>query len=81
MIVLSGSDLFTSNVMVEPASTSFHQVCMVNSDLSQFMSTAFLHRRCTIVDLLVNWVVSFFGNLAGMLFFMGIITGCELVNS
>jgi len=55
MIVLSGSDLFTSNVM--------------------FMLTAFLHRRCSIVDLLVNWVVSFFGNLAGMLFFMAIITG------
>lgn len=48
-----------------------------DSDHSQFMTTAFLHRRCTIVDLLINWVVSFFGNLAGMLFFMAIITGCE----
>ena len=57
MIVLSGSDLFTSNVM--------------------FMSTAFLHRRIGIVDLLVNWVVSYLGNLAGMLFFMAIITGCK----
>jgi formate/nitrite transporter FocA (FNT family) len=57
MIVLSGADLFTSNVM--------------------FMLTAFLHRRVTFADLLINWVVSFLGNLAGMLFFMAIITGCE----
>ena len=57
MIVLSGSDLFTSNVM--------------------FMAVAFLHRRITIIDLLKNWFISFFGNLAGMLFFMAIITGCE----
>ncbi|MCJ1378478.1 hypothetical protein MMC17_001577 [Xylographa soralifera] len=55
MIVLSGADLFTSNIM--------------------FMTTAFLHRRISAVDVLKNWVVSFFGNLAGMLFFMAIITG------
>lgn len=57
MIVLSGADLFTSNVM--------------------FMATAALHRRVSIIDLLVNWVVSYFGNLAGMLFFMAIVTGCR----
>ncbi|KAL8952865.1 MAG: hypothetical protein Q9222_001257, partial [Ikaeria aurantiellina] len=55
MIVLSGSDLFTSNVM--------------------FMTVAFLHRRIAALDLIQNWVVSFLGNLAGMLFFMAIITG------
>ncbi|KAL8662865.1 MAG: hypothetical protein Q9202_004379 [Teloschistes flavicans] len=55
MIVLSGADLFTSNIM--------------------FMTVAFLHRRITIVDLLKNWFISFFGNLAGMLFFMAIVTG------
>jgi len=55
MIILSGADLFTSNIM--------------------FMTTAFLHRRISVVDVLKNWVVSFFGNLAGMLFFMAIITG------
>ncbi|KAK0846676.1 hypothetical protein LTR03_006757 [Friedmanniomyces endolithicus] len=55
MIVLTGADLFTSNVM--------------------FMSTALLHRRISVLDLLKNWVVSFFGNLAGSLFFMAIITG------
>jgi formate/nitrite transporter FocA (FNT family) len=48
MIVLTGADLFTSNVM--------------------FMTTALLHRRVGIVDLLRNWFVSFFGNLAGSLF-------------
>lgn len=55
MIVLSGSDLFTSNIM--------------------FMTVAFLNRRITIWDLLKNWVVSYLGNLAGMLFFVSIVTG------
>jgi formate/nitrite transporter FocA (FNT family) len=55
MIVLTGADLFTSNVM--------------------FMTTAFLHRRVHIIDVLTSWFVSFFGNLAGTLFFMAIITG------
>ena len=39
------------------------------------MWTAFLHRRVTILDLAKNWLISFFGNLAGSLFFMAIITG------
>ncbi|KAF2083751.1 hypothetical protein K490DRAFT_60208 [Saccharata proteae CBS 121410] len=55
MIVLSGADLFTSNVM--------------------FMSTAYLHRRVSILDIGTSWFFSFFGNLAGSLFFMAIITG------
>ena len=42
------------------------------------MTTAFLQRRITFLDLLTNWFVSYFGNLAGMLFFMAIITGCKL---
>lgn len=41
------------------------------------MTTAFLHRRVGILDVLKIWFVSFFGNLAGMLFFMAIITGCK----
>lgn len=57
MVVLSGADLFTSNVM--------------------FMIVAFLHRRVTIIDLLKSWFISFFGNLAGMLFFVAIVTGCK----
>jgi len=55
MIVLTGADLFTSNIM--------------------FMTTAFLHRRISIKDVLISWFVSFFGNLGGMLFFMAIIIG------
>lgn len=39
------------------------------------MWTAYLHRRVSILDVAKNWVVSFFGNLAGTLFFMAIITG------
>ena len=74
MIVLSGADLYTSNVMVGLRCSSPHKML---SDVLQFMSTAFLHRRVTFFHLMVNWVVSFFGNLAGMLFFMAIITGCK----
>ena len=55
MIVLSGADLFTSNIM--------------------FMTTAFLHRRVSLWDVGKNWFVSFFGNLAGSLFFACIIIG------
>jgi formate/nitrite transporter FocA (FNT family) len=57
MIVLTGADLFTSNIM--------------------FMTTALLHRRIGFLDLLRNWFVSFFGNLAGSLFSMAIIFGCK----
>lgn len=55
MIVLTGADLFTSNIM--------------------FMTTAFLHRRVSVKDVLISWAVSYTGNLAGMLFFMAIIIG------
>lgn len=55
MIVLSGADLFTSNIM--------------------FMTVAILHRRVTIIDVAKIWFISFFGNLAGTLFFVAIISG------
>lgn len=55
MIVLSGADLFTSNIM--------------------FMTTAFLHRRVTVWDVAKSWVVSYVGNLGGMLFFALVIIG------
>ena len=73
MIVLSGSDLFTSNVMVR-----LPQTWLTLAEIAQFMMTAVLHRRCTIVDVANIWVTSFLGNLAGMLFFMAIVTGCGL---
>jgi formate/nitrite transporter FocA (FNT family) len=38
---------------------------------------ALLHRRCSVFDLLKTWFVSFFGNLAGALFFMAVLTGCK----
>ncbi|KAK3113859.1 hypothetical protein LTR53_008434 [Teratosphaeriaceae sp. CCFEE 6253] len=34
-----------------------------------------LDRRISVLDLAKNWVISFFGNLAGTLFFMAIIMG------
>lgn len=36
---------------------------------------AFLHRRCSFLDLTKTWVVSFFANLAGALFAMAVLTG------
>jgi hypothetical protein len=38
---------------------------------------ALLHRRCSIMDLFKTLFVSFFGNLAGALFFMAVLTGCK----
>jgi formate/nitrite transporter FocA (FNT family) len=40
-----------------------------------FMTTASLHRRVSIKDVLTSWVISYLGNLGGMLFFMAIIIG------
>ena len=36
---------------------------------------AVLHRRLSLVKMLIHWVVTFFGNLAGSLFIVAIITG------
>ena len=55
LVVLTGADLYTSNVM--------------------FLPVALLHRRCNLLDVGKSWFISFFGNLAGMLFFMAIING------
>jgi len=41
----------------------------------QFLPVAFLHRRCSLSDVAKSWVISFFGNLAGMLFFCLVICG------
>lgn len=41
-----------------------------------FSTVALLHRRISFLDLVKTWVVSFVGNLAGMLFFMAVLTGC-----
>ncbi|KAK5112196.1 hypothetical protein LTR85_011629 [Meristemomyces frigidus] len=49
LVVLTGADLYTSNVM--------------------FLPVAYLHRRASLLDIAKSWVLSFFGNLAGMLFF------------
>ena len=40
---------------------------------------AFLHRRCSFLDILKTWFVSFFANLAGSLFFMAVLTGCMFI--
>ncbi|KAF2673237.1 Formate/nitrite transporter, partial [Microthyrium microscopicum] len=55
MIMLTGSELFTSNVM--------------------YMTTALLHRRVSAGNLLISWVISYFGNLLGMITFVALIAG------
>jgi len=55
LVVLTGADLYTSNVM--------------------YLPVAFLHKRATLMDVGKSFFVSYFGNLAGMLFFMAIICG------
>ena len=41
----------------------------------QFTTVAVLHRRLSIPKMLLHWVITFFGNLAGSLFIVSIITG------
>lgn len=42
-----------------------------------FSVIALLRRRCSVCELAKTWIVSFFGNLAGALFHMAILTGCK----
>lgn len=41
----------------------------------KFSTMALLHRRITIMDLLKTWIVSFLGNLGGMLLFTIVLVG------
>jgi formate/nitrite transporter FocA (FNT family) len=40
-----------------------------------FTTISALHRRLSVVKMLMHWFITFFGNLAGSLFVMGLITG------
>jgi formate/nitrite transporter FocA (FNT family) len=55
-------------------------IILTGSDLctGSFMYTtlSFVHRRLSIWKMLLHWAVTFFGNLAGSLFVVAIITGC-----
>jgi formate/nitrite transporter FocA (FNT family) len=68
----------TISAMVFPV--GLIMVVLTGADLftsyCMFSVVALLHRRCSVVDLLKTWFVSFFGNLAGALFFMAVLTGC-----
>lgn len=58
---------------------TFRRCVLTGADLftsyTLYSPVALLHRRITILDLLKTWVVSFFGNLAGMLFFTIVLVG------
>ena len=47
------------------------------TDTYQYSIVALLHRRISILDLAKTWVVSFFANLGGMLFFVLVLVGCK----
>lgn len=40
-----------------------------------FTTISVLHRRLGVVKMLMHWAVTFFGNLAGSLFVMALVTG------
>src|ERR1700710_1752147 len=69
----------TISAMVFPV--GLIMVVLTGADLftsyCMYSVVALLHRRCSALDLLKTWVVSFFGNLAGALFFMAVLTGCS----
>jgi formate/nitrite transporter FocA (FNT family) len=56
-------------------------IIMTGSDLctGSFMYTtvSVLHRRLSPLKMLLHWFVTFWGNLAGSLFIVAIITGCK----
>lgn len=58
-------------------------IVLTGSDLctgSFFYTTvAALERRISIFKMLLHWFITFWGNLAGSLFVVAIITGCKLV--
>lgn len=67
----------TISAMVFPV--GLIMVVLTGADLftsyCMYSVVALLHRRCSVLDLVKTWVVSFFGNLAGALFFMAVLTG------
>jgi hypothetical protein len=69
----------TISAMVFPV--GLIMVVLTGADLftsyCMYSVVAWLHRRCSFLDLLKTWFVSFFGNMAGALFFMAVLTGCK----
>ncbi|PQE28817.1 formate nitrite transporter family protein [Rutstroemia sp. NJR-2017a WRK4] len=67
----------TISAMVFPV--GLIMVVLTGADLftsyCMYSVVAWLHRRCSFLDLLKTWFVSFFGNMAGALFFMAVLTG------
>jgi hypothetical protein len=56
-------------------------IVLTGSDLAtgswMYTTLAFIHGRISIFKMLQHWVLTFFGNLAGALFMVAIIFGCE----
>jgi formate/nitrite transporter FocA (FNT family) len=56
-------------------------IVLTGADLAtgswMYTTLAFIHGRISIFKMLQHWVLTFFGNLAGSLFMVAIIFGCE----
>ena len=54
-------------------------IVLTGSDLCtgsfMFTTMSVLHRRLGVVKMLMHWAITFFGNLAGSLFVMALVTG------
>lgn len=75
MIILSGADLCTGSFMVKDI--HIHPVSLALLTMSQYTTVAALQRKLPWWKMLVHWVVTFLGNLAGALFMVAIIFGCK----
>jgi formate/nitrite transporter FocA (FNT family) len=71
--------LRTVSAMVFPV--GLIMVVLTGADLytsyCMYSAIALLHRRCSLRHAGTTLAVSFLGNLAGALFFMAVLTGCE----
>ncbi|KAI5273421.1 Formate/nitrite transporter [Aureobasidium subglaciale] len=70
-IILTGADLATGSFLVRP----FPPCPSSSANHEQFTTVSTLHRRTSVLQMLQHWTITFFGNLAGSLFIMGIVIG------
>lgn len=73
MIVLTGTDLCTGSFMVSRATLGIYGRPRLTKP--KYTTLAALHRRISPIKMLMHWFLTFFGNLAGSLFIVGIIIG------
>lgn len=75
MIILTGADLCTGSFMVK--NIYLHPVSVAILTFNQYTTVAALQRKLPWWRMLIHWVVTFLGNLAGSLFMVAILFGCK----